>query len=66
MGLDLAVRSTQKSKFTKPVKIFPSICKLEKVEIFVFILIQDLVNIRCHKGGGVIILKIFFMITKNF
>ena len=45
MGLDLAVRSTQKLKFTKLVKIFLSIFKLEKVEIFVFILIQDLVNI---------------------
>ena len=45
MGLDLGVRSTQKLKLTKLVRISLSISKLGKVEIFVFILTQDLVNI---------------------
>ena len=44
MGLVLAVHSTQKLKLTKLVKISPSIYKLARVEIFVFISIQDLVN----------------------
>ena len=45
MGLDLGVRSTQKLKLTKLVRISLSTSKLGKVEIFVFILTQDLVNI---------------------
>ena len=45
MGLVLAVHSTQKLKLTKLVRISLSTSKLGKVEIFVFILTQDLVNI---------------------
>ena len=45
MGLDLGVRSTQKLRLTKLVRISLSTSKLGKVEIFVFILTQDLVNI---------------------
>ena len=60
MASGRVVRSTRKLKLTKPVKISPSIYKLAKVEIFLFISIQDLVNILFHKIREIIVLKLFF------
>ena len=64
MASGRVVRSTRKLKLTKPVKISLSIYKLAKVEIFLFISIQDLVNILFHKIGE-IIMKLFFYDDKT-